>query len=213
MYDKFVDVTRKLVADDLAGVKLHHPSTYAAIKDKSPKEQQKFLRAETFKEFSCLPDVLAEAALDLIGSGQLANFLTTYLSPDKSLGFITGKNLAKMLNAVCNIYRGQLTWRFWFHAMIEDLNQDAGQIPIPSVQAGGEPPHLTLERAIEVLKYDPILLPPQHLRTALVTNIKAAGVGNPSPRKKDNDFMFIVSYRYLQDLCKIYGVVSRLFLQ
>jgi hypothetical protein len=101
----------------------------------------------------------------------------------------------------------QPTVRFWMLAVIEDLTQDAGVVPIPSAKK----PLLTFQQAVEILGYDPVLLPAVEKIADIYchTSLAATTIKWPSPQ--ENDFITIVGWRYMQAICEMEDVVSIIF--
>jgi hypothetical protein len=83
--------------------------------------------------------------------------------------------------------------------MCEDLSQDHGQVPVNDFS-----PLMDLERATTILRYDPVMDPPIFIRKDLMQNTEDASSKKQSawPTLKHNDFITIVGWRYLRDVCQ-----------
>jgi hypothetical protein len=204
LYQKFMTTVQRMVKDEITGIRLWAPKSYETEKSKGPNYLQKFIVAQVFKEFIVLPISMAERLLNDMLDGEFINFLSVYLSPQAKIPDLRGAHLGLRMKHACYILRMQPTIRFWMHAIVEDVCQNAGQIPVPSHEVR---PVMTYQRMVEILKYDPAVMPPAERRSDLFTNTKIASTSGKWPKRGENDFISLLSWRYLQHICEMEHVV------
>jgi hypothetical protein len=171
----------------------------------------KHIVPETWKEFLPLPECLAHQVLDIVDNGEMCQFLTDHLDPGGTLMTCHGGVFTRCMKSLYSIIRAKPTMRFWLLAIIEDQCQDAGQCP-PVGKYAKAKPLLDLAKVAKILRYDFVEAPKAEFRQDLYLNTKPATESTSSmwPKPKDNDFIAIVGWRFLKDMCQTAGVVSTL---